>query len=338
MDLQEIKQNVFKEIGEAKEIKTLEEVRIKYLGRKGFLTNILKSLKGLPLEKRREIGPIANELKREIENALKDKKEFLITNASFRPLDLSLPGKKINLGHLHPFTALERQINEIFARMGFEIIESDEIETEYYNFDALNIPADHPARDMWDTFWLKEKSLNKQKYLLRTHTSPVQVHYMEKHEPPFRIVSPGKVYRYEAIDASHDIQFHQLECLVVDENINFSNFKFIVLSFFQQLFSKEIKIQFVPSYFPFVEPGVQINISCPKCKGKGCALCKNSGWLEIAGAGMVHPKVFEYVGYNPKQWQGFAFGLGLERIAMIKYNIPDIRLFNSGDLRFIKQF
>ncbi|MDD3614520.1 MAG: phenylalanine--tRNA ligase subunit alpha, partial [Candidatus Pacebacteria bacterium] len=231
-------------------------------------------------------------------------------------------------------------IEEIFGNLGFEIVESNEVETEYYNFDALNIPADHPARDMWDTFWIKNdfQEKNKQKFLLRTHTSPIQVHYMETHQPPFRIVSPGRVYRYEAIDASHDIQFHQLECLMVDENITFANFKFIVLSFFQQLFSKKINVQFTPSYFPFVEPGVQINISCPRCNQKGCSLCKNTGWLEIAGAGMVHPNVFKAVGYNPKIWRGFAFGIGLERIAMIKYNIPDIRLFNSADLRFIKQF
>ncbi|MCX8016183.1 MAG: phenylalanine--tRNA ligase subunit alpha [Patescibacteria group bacterium] len=341
MTIEEIKQQVFEEIGHAKDIKKLEEIRIKYLGRKGHLTNILKSLKNLSLEERKRIGPIANELREKVENALKEKKEFLVINAEFKPIDLTLPGKKIQRGHLHPLTVLEKQIYEIFGQLGFEIIESSEIETEYYNFDALNIPPDHPARDMWDTFWIKNDGSPKaknQKLLLRTHTSPVQIHYMEKHEPPFRIVSPGTVYRYEAIDASHDIQFHQLECLVVDKNINFANFKFIVLAFFQKLFSKKINVQFVPSYFPFVEPGVQINISCPRCNQKGCPLCKNTGWIEIAGAGMVHPKVFEYVGYNPKEWQGFAFGMGLERIAMIKYNIPDIRLFNSGDLRFIRQF
>ena len=342
MTIAQIKQQVFEEIGKAKDIKSLEKIRIKYLGRKGYLTKILKSLKDLPMEERKKIGPIANELKEKIDEVLKEKMEIIIINTEYKPIDLTLPGKKFYRGHLHPLTIVEKQIQEIFTQLGFEIIESDEIENEYYNFDALNMPPNHPARDMWDTFWIKNetvlKNKKKQKYLLRTHTSPVQIHYMEKYEPPFRIVSPGTVYRYEAIDASHDIQFNQLECLVVDKNINFSNFKFIVLSFFQKLFSKKINVQFIPSYFPFVEPGVQINISCPQCNQKGCSLCKNTGWIEIAGAGMVHPKVFEAVGYNPKEWQGFAFGLGLERIAIIKYKIPDIRLFNSGNLRFIKQF
>lgn len=340
MTIEEINQKVFEEIGKCKDLKTLEKIRIKYLGRKGELTNILKSLKDLPTEQRKKIGSISNNLKKLIENALDEKRLYLISNHELEPLDLSLPGKKIPHGHLHPFTTLENKIEEIFSALGFEIVESNEIETEYYNFDALNIPANHPARDMWDTFWIKNdfQSKNKERFLLRTHTSPIQVHYMETHQPPFRIVSPGKVYRYEALDASHDIQFHQLECLMVDENITFANFKFIVLSFFQQLFSKKINVQFTPSYFPFVEPGVQINISCPRCNQKGCSLCKNTGWLEIAGAGMVHPNVFRAVGYNPKMWRGFAFGIGLERIAMIKYNIPDIRLFNSADLRFIKQF
>jgi len=340
MTIEEINQKVFEEIGKCKDLKTLEKIRIKYLGRKGELTNILKSLKDLPIEQRKKIGPISNNLKKLIENALDEKRLYLISNHELEPLDLSLPGKKIPHGHLHPFTTLENKIEEIFSALGFEIVESNEIDTEYYNFDALNIPANHPARDMWDTFWIKNdfQSKNKERFLLRTHTSPIQVHYMETHQPPFRIVSPGKVYRYEALDASHDIQFHQLECLMVDENITFANFKFIVLSFFQQLFSKKINVQFTPSYFPFVEPGVQINISCPRCNQKGCSLCKNTGWLEIAGAGMVHPNVFKAVGYNPKMWRGFAFGIGLERIAMIKYNIPDIRLFNSADLRFIKQF
>ncbi len=335
MTIDQIKKQAFEEIGNTKDIKSLEEIRIKYLGRKGFLTNILRSLKDLPLEERKKLGPIANELK--------EKRGFLIINAEFKPLDLSLPGKKFSRGHLHPLTIVEKEIYEAFSQLSFEIIEGDDVETEYYNFDALNIPSSHPAREMWDTLWLSEKqkfSQNKkqQKYLLRTHTSPVQIHYMETHTPPFRMVSPGNVYRYEAIDASHDIQFNQLEALVVDKDINFSHFKFIVLSFFQKIFSKKIEVQFIPSYFPFVEPGVQINISCPQCNKKGCSLCKNTGWLEIAGAGMVHPKVFEAVGYNSKEWQGFAFGMGVERIAMIKYNIPDIRLFNSGDLRFIKQF
>jgi phenylalanyl-tRNA synthetase alpha chain len=237
-----------------------------------------------------------------------------------RKLDVTAPGKKIEHGHLHPLTQVQNKAVEIFSSMGFEIAEGPEVETEYYNFDALNIPAEHPARDLWDTFWLKDGNL------LRTHTSPVQIRYIETHQPPIRIIAPGKVFRYEATDASHEIQFYQLEGLMVDKNITLANLKAVMEIFFQKFFSKNIEVRLRPSYFPFVEPGVEIDM---KYNGK---------WMEVAGAGMVHPKVLENAGLNFNDWQGFAFGMGMDRLTMIKYKINDVRLFYSGDLRFIKQF
>ncbi|MBU4353305.1 phenylalanine--tRNA ligase subunit alpha [Patescibacteria group bacterium] len=252
-------------------------------------------------------------------------------------IDVTAPGKKVEHGHLHPLTQVQNKAIEIFSSMGFEIAEGPEVETEYYNFDALNIPAEHPARDLWDTFWLRQKSqifhpakrgknLKSQNLLLRTHTSPVQVRYIETHQPPIRIIAPGKVFRYEATDASHEIQFYQLEGLMVDKNITLANLKAVMEIFFQIFFSKNIEVRLRPSYFPFVEPGVEIDM---KYNGK---------WMEVAGAGMVHPRVLENAGLNFNDWQGFAFGMGMDRLAMIKYKINDVRLFYSSDLRFIKQF
>lgn len=247
-------------------------------------------------------------------------------------IDVTAPGKKIARGHLHPLTLVQKQIGDIFSVMGFEIAEGPEMETEYYNFDTLNIPKDHPARDMWDTFWIKDNANIAKSYanyakLLRTHTSPVQVRYMEMHNPPFRIIAPGRTFRYEATDATHEAQFYQLEGLMMGKNVTLSNLKGIMEVFFQKFFnSKDIHVRLRPSYFPFVEPGVEVDI---KYKGK---------WMEIAGAGMVHPKVLENVGIDHNKWQGFAFGMGIDRLAMIKYKIDDIRLFYGSDLRFVKQF
>lgn len=322
-NLQELKKEAIKEIDSVKTAKELEAVRIRYLGRKeGILTKILRSLKHLTLEEKKKLGPAANIARKEIEELLSKKLKELQA-ASARPLlDITMPGKKVPFGHLHPLTLIQNEIREIFRSLNFSVIEGPEAETEYYNFDALNIPHDHPARDMWDTFWLKEpKSI-----LLRTHTSPMQIRYMEKHNPPFQIIVPGRVFRYEATDASHEINFHQVEGLMVGENVSLANFKYIIQQFFRQLFGPHADIRLRPSYFPFVEPGLEVDVKL------------NNKWLEVMGAGMVHPRVFEAAGYNPKNLQGFAFGLGVERLAMIKYNIPDIRLFYSGDLRFIKQF
>jgi len=238
-------------------------------------------------------------------------------------------------GHIHLMSQMIAEIGRIFSKLGFEIVDGPEMETEFYNFDSLNIPADHPARDMWDTFWLKPKNAGK---LLRTHTSPVQVRYMEAHKPPFAIICPGKVFRYEATDATHETQFFQAEGLMVGKDISLANMKWVLGKFFAKFFGKDIEIRFRPSFFPFVEPGVEIDMSCFKCEGKGCGLCKQTGWIEIMGAGMVHPKVLENAGVNPREYQGFAFGVGIERLTMLRYGIDDVRLFYSGDLRFVNQF
>ncbi len=243
--------------------------------------------------------------------------------------------EKIEKGHVHPISLLVTEIGNIFAQMGFEIADGPEMETEFYNFDALNIPADHPARDMWDTFWVKPKSAGK---LLRTHTSPVQVRFMQTHQPPFAIIAPGKVFRYEATDATHEAQFYQAEGLVVGENISLANMKWTITEFFTKFFGKKIEVRFRPSFFPFVEPGVEIDMSCFKCSGSGCGICKQTGWIEIMGAGMVHPKVLENSGIDPNKYQGFAFGGGVDRLAMLKYGVDDVRLFYSGDLRLVNQF
>ena len=316
----------------------IERIRVQYLGRKGALATIFNTLRSLPDEERKHVGEEANRLRATIERSLAEKQIKLegTTRESVLKkewLDVTRPGAKPRRGHVHPLTKIIREINAIFSGMGFETVEGPEVETEYYNFDALNIPANHPARDMWDTFWLKSDHL-----LLRTHTSPVQVRYMETHNPPFQIIVPGRVYRYEATDASHDIQFYQLEGLVVGKNISIANFKAVIQEFFSRLFKTDIEIRLRPSYFPFTEPSFEVDISCVFCKSKGCGVCKQTGWLEMGGAGMVHPYVFKAARYNPKDITGFAFGMGIDRLAMMKYKIPDIRLFRSGDLRFLRQF
>lgn len=238
-------------------------------------------------------------------------------------------------GHLHPLTILTRQITEVFNELGFSFVDGPEIETEYYNFDALNIPATHPARDLWDTFWLKPREASR---LLRTQTSPVQIRYMQENKPPLRIVSIGKTYRHEATDATHEAVFHQVEGLMVGEDVTLGNLKGVLEEFFKRLFESNIKVRFRPSYFPFVEPGLEVDMTCFKCEGEGCGVCKKTGWIEIMGAGMVHPKVLSNCRVNPRIYQGFAFGMGLERIAMLLYGVDDVRHFHSGDLRSIKQF
>lgn len=353
IELEKIKKSSKEEIASAATLDDLERIRISLLGRNGALTAILRALKDLASEERARIGSEANRMRGEIEALLASRKEVLArahqeSILAKEWIDISRPGTKLPRGHLHPLTLLLREITEIFSSMGFETVEGPEVETEYYNFDALNIPANHPARDMWDTFWLQSnqkfsnKSRNQnqksERLLLRTHTSPVQVRYMEKHNPPLRIIVPGRVYRYEATDASHEIQFWQLEGLMADKNISVAYFKAMIQMFFSRLFRTEVHIRLRPSFFPFTEPSFEVDISCMVCRQKGCAICKKTGWLELAGAGMVHPNVFKAVGYNPQTVQGFAFGMGLERLAMMKYKIPDIRLFHSGDIRFLNQF
>jgi len=320
----QIKEKAIEEITQAKDLKSLEEIFRIYLGRKGELTKILRSLKDIPAEKRTEVGKLANQVKQEIAQLFEEKKKELTKSKAINKewIDVTAPGTKIPQGHLHPITLVQRQVEDIFQSMGFSILDGPEVETEYYNFDALNIPKDHPARDMWDTFWLKDIDL-----LLRTHTSPMQARYMEKNNPPLRIIVPGRCFRHEATDITHDVQFHQFEGLMVGENISAVNFKAIIEEFFKQFFkTSDVQIRLRPSYFPFVEPGFEVDVRREGDK-----------WLEIMGAGMVHPNVFKEAGYT-KKWQGFAFGAGIERLAMIKYQIDDIRLFYKNDLRFLKQF
>ena len=322
----------------------LDAFRVAYLGRKGKITTTLRKLKDLPLEERKVVGPEANQLKKDLGKAIKFRKEELALEPSASGIDITRPGRRPLTGHLHPLTKIEEEVRKIFLSMNFSVVEGQEIETEYYNFDALNIPPFHPARESWDTFWLKPPAKGgrsarsdlrgksdlglKSKLLLRTHTSPMQIRYMEQNQPPFQIIVPGRTFRYEATDATHETNFYQLEGLMVGRDVSLANFKFVVERFFREFFAgKKVDFRFVPSYYPFVEPGLDVVIKLDKGK-----------WLEVMGAGMVHPNVFEAAHYNPREWQGFAFGVGLNRLAMIKYRIPDIRLFMSGDLRFINQF
>ncbi len=337
INLKTLKIKAEKEIKEVKTLEELNDVFNKYLGKKGELSLVLHSLEKLPKAQRVKIGKGANELKvflrTEFERKSKEIKEKIHRALEEKEwLDITAPGKKPALGHLHPLTLAKRKIEEIFQSMGFSVVEGPSMEQEWYNFDALNIPKDHPARDAWDTFYLKNG------LVLRTHTTPVDVRYMEKNNPPLRIIIPGACFRHEATDASHESDFYQVDGLMVDKNISVSNFKAIVGEFFKRFFEKDVKFRLKPDFFPFTEPSFDIGISCLVCGGKGCSACKNSGWMEVAGAGMVHPNVFKNSGLIPGDWQGWAFGFGLERLTMLKYKINDIRLLRSGDLRFLDQF
>ncbi len=337
--LEEIRSQALSELERVGSLKELDAWRVSYLGRKGKLTQILRSLKDLPLEQRREIGSAANELKELLEERLAEREKKLqevelSVYVERSRLDVTLPGRPIELGRLHPTTQALRQICEVFSSMGFEIVEGPEVEWDYYNFEALNIPPEHPARDMWATLWIDpEKGM-----LLRTHTSPMQIRLMEKRRPPIRAIMPGRVYRYEATDATHESMFYQVEGLAVDKGISLAHLKGTLYEFARRLFGPGRKARFRCDYFPFVEPGVEMAIECLRCGGEGCRVCSGQGWVEILGAGMVHPKVLERVGYDPEVYTGFAFGLGVERIPMLKYGIDDIRLFYSNDLRFLEQF
>lgn len=351
--LKKIKETAFEEINRVKDLQTLEDLRVKYLGRKGSLTLILRSLKDLGEKEKREIGQAANELKKKLEELigakLGDLKKVVLIEVDTGKIDITQPGFKVERGKLHPLTQIRMEIENIFEGMGFSVVEGPEVETEYYNFDALNFPPDHPARDMQDTFWLKtttdqnKKTVDRSRsavdrLLLRTHTSPMQVRYMENHRPPLRIIVPGRVFRCEATDASHEIQFYQVEGLMVGKTVSVVDFKGVISEFFKKLFVRDVSVRLRPSFFPFVEPGFEVDVSCVECAGQGCGVCGGAGWLEIMGAGMVHPNVFKAAGYGPAEWQGFAFGLGLDRVTMIKYGIDDIRLFYQNDLRFLRQF
>lgn len=342
--LSTIEKNAKAAIDAASTADEVEHIRVEYLGRKGALPMLLREVKELPASERTKVGSVGNKLRENLETLIEKKRTRLLETShesilKTEWLDVTHPGRKPPKGHLHPITKVLREITTIFASMGFATVEGPEVETEHYNFDALNIPKDHPARDMWDTFWLKQKNAKDERLLLRTHTSPMQIRYMEQHNPPIRIIVPGRVYRYEASNASHNYQFYQLEGLMVDRNITIANFKAVIQELFSRFFKKSVTIRLRPSaYFPFTEPSFEVDISCITCNAKGCAVCQKSGWVELAGAGMVHPNVYKAAGYNPKDWQGFAFGFGFDRLVMMKYKIPDIRLLNSGDMRFLKQF
>ncbi len=343
-----IKKHALEDIRKTQSDLELFELRVKYLGRKSEFNNILKGLKDLPPEDKKTIGSLANMVKKEIEEAFESaEKKIKAGQFDFKAekIDVTVPGKKMKHGHLHPLSKAQNEIEDIFTSMGFEIAEGPEVETEWYNFDALNIPADHPARDAWDTFWLRQenqkskiKNKNDRRILLRTHTSPVQIRYMQTHKPPFRVIAPGRCFRNEATDAGHEHTFYQFEALVVGDDINAGHLKFIAKEFFSRYFKQDVGVRLRPSFFPFTEPSFEFDISCTVCKGKGCSTCKGSGWVEIAGAGVVNQQVFVNAGYPRNKYQGFAWGFGLERLAMMKYKIDDIRLFYGGDLRFIRQF
>lgn len=343
-ELKKIEHSAKEELKNVSDPARFDELKIQFLGRKGALSAILRTLKEIPEGRRREVGDAANRLRTHLEDMFAEKERSLkrrVIEESLKKewVDVTHPGIRPPRGHRHPLTIVRDEIEDIFQQLGFTVADGPEIEEEFYNFDALNVPKDHPARDLQDTFWLKNKGT--QKYLLRTHTSPVQIHYMQKHNPPFKIIAPGRVFRVEATDASHEIQFYQIEGLMVGvkKEISIANFKAILGEFFRRFFKdKKIKIQLRPAYFPFVEPGFEMYISCVVCNAKGCGACKHSGWIEILGAGMVHPNVFEAVGYNPNDVQGFAFGMAIDRLVMMKYKIPDIRLLHGGDMRFLKQF
>ncbi len=331
MDLEKISKNAKKAIEEANDLEELKKVRLDFLGRKGELKKVFESLKDLTLEEKREVGPKANKLKEELNKMIEDKVDKF-SKSSSPNIDITKPGERVRGGHLHPLTRLEDEARDIFKSLNFSVVDGPEVESEYYNFDALNIPPGHPARDMWDTFWVEKQEDSKKSFLLRTHTSPVQVRYMEEHKPPFQIIVPGRVFRYEATDASHEINFYQLEGLMVGEDVTFTNLKYVIEEFFNKLFSNDIEFRFRPSYFPFTEPSIEVDIKLPNDHPNG------GEWLEVMGAGMVNKRVFDAAHYNPDEIQGFAFGAGIDRLAMVKYNIPDTRLFYSSDLRFIKQF
>lgn len=334
-DLEAIKENFKTEYEKCGCMLQLENVRTAFLGRKGELNNILKNISSLSVDEKRVIGKQANMLKNEFSVRLRELKEALMDSQSSdetHGIDVTLPGIRPRIGTTHPLTKTLSRINNIFISMGFRIAEGREIETEFYNFEALNIPLDHPSRDAFDTFYVDEK------YLLRSHTSNVQIHVMEDRKPPIQVIMPGRVYRPDAVDATHSFMFHQVEGLMVDKDISFSDLKGVLFYFCKSMFGEDIKMRLRPHFFPFTEPSAEVDISCIMCKGKGCRVCSGNGWLEILGAGMVNPKVFEAVGYDTDRYTGFAFGMGAERIAMLLYGIEDIRLFYENDIRFLGQF
>ncbi|MEW6557884.1 MAG: phenylalanine--tRNA ligase subunit alpha [Elusimicrobiota bacterium] len=344
--MNDIEKTALDEISKTQTIEELEKIRIKYLGRKGIISHKLAELVKLTDEEKKNTGKQINTAKRNIADAISKRnvelrQKKISSDISETILDITLPGKPFEFGKLHPLTQVMNDIKRIFAELGFSVETGPDIETDFYNFTALNIPENHPARDMQDTFYIKTQELKNsrtQELLLRTHTSPVQIRVMEKQKPPVRVIVPGRVYRHEAVDAAHSFTFHQVEGLAVDENITFSELKTVLEIFVKRMFGNDITTRFRPSYFPFTEPSAEVDIKCLMCNGNGCSVCKQTGWVELLGCGMVNPKVFEFVGYTPEKYTGYAFGMGIERITMLKFGIDDMRLFYENDLDFLRQF
>ncbi len=335
--LQAIVEEALEKIKASEELDKLNEIRVAFLGKKGELTEILKSMKDVAPEDRPVIGQLVNEARTALEEKLDEKKNYfarkLREEQIFKEtIDVTLPAKKPMTGHRHPNSVALEEVERIFVGMGYEVVEGPEVEYDYYNFEALNIPANHPAKDEQDTFYVTGD------ILLRTQTSPVQVREMEKGKLPIRIIAPGRVFRSDEVDATHSPSFHQIEGLVIDKNITFADLKGTLAEFAKQLFGEETRVKFRPHHFPFTEPSAEVDVTCFKCGGKGCRFCKGTGWIEILGCGMVHPKVLKMSGIDPEQYSGFAFGVGLERIALLKYEIDDMRLLYENDVRFLKQF
>lgn len=335
--LNSIKEKAAKQLENISELAALEELRVQYLGKKGELTAITKGMGQLTPEERPVIGQLANEVRSFIEKALETKKaqfEAEIENARFaaEKIDVTMPGTRTKLGKKHPLTAVLDDLKDIFIGMGFSIVEGPEVELDYYNFEALNIPKDHPARDTQDTFYIDEN------IVLRSQTSPVQIRTMEKQRPPIRVIAPGRVYRSDAVDATHSPVFHQVEGLVIDKNITMADLKGTLEVFVKKLYGEETRLRFRPHHFQFTEPSAEVDISCFNCGGEGCRICKGEGWIEILGCGMVHPTVLKNCNIDPDEYSGFAFGIGLERVAMFRYDIDDMRLLYENDMRFLKQF
>jgi len=339
LNLKKLKEQALKEIAGIRDSKEWQEIENKYFSRKsGELAKLLKDIKDVSEDLRPKLGALANEVKEEINNALQKKQADLgmeIDNDLDRDfIDVTLEIEKYKLGHLHPLTQVQNELEDIFKSLGFMILDGPELESDYYNFEALNIPTWHPARDSQDTFYIESKD----KLVLRTHTSPVQIRAMQKYGAPLRGVVPGRVFRNEATDASHDHTFYQLEGLMIDKDISITHLVAVMKEMLSAIFKKEVKVRLRPGYFPFVEPGFELDFGCLICQGKGCPICKQSGWIEFVGSGLVHPNVLKAGGIDPQKWTGFAFGLGLTRLVMMKYHIDDIRLLQSGDLRFLNQF
>jgi len=335
-ELQSLDREARQQLADITEISQLEDFRIRYLGRKGQFSLILRQLGTVSEAERPRLGQLANSVKNEIEQLFEQRQESIrqaaaaASDSASRP-DLSLPGRVQTAGRLHPVTQIMQEICTIFENLGFSVAEGPDVELDYYNFEALNIPAHHPARDMHDTFYISDS------ILLRTHTSPMQARIMENRQPPLRVIAPGKVYRCDS-DITHTPMFHQVEGFLVDKNVSFADLKGVLTVFTQKMFERDLPLRFRPSFFPFTEPSAEVDIACVICGGEGCRVCKRSGWLEILGSGMIDPEVFRMVGYDPEVYSGFAFGLGVERIAMLKYGIDDIRLYYENDQRFLSQF